>query len=100
MRIQGPNSQAIANAATDAASKSNAERAERKEQAASSKAVVVNIGEAAGGASRASARLSEEVAARLEEVRSQLQAGTYGIDFERLAERIASDELARAGVER
>lgn len=57
--------------------------------------VVVSAGakELSAAASRGDAARSERVA----NVRAQVQAGTYPIDRQKLAENIADDELMRAG---
>ena len=62
---------------------------------ASQASVVVSPGtrDLSAAASRADAARAERVSA----VRDKVQAGTYQVDRQKLAEGIADDELARAG---
>ena len=95
MRVDSSNAPGVAQQLTS----NRGEGKTRGEQTDDSKsAVVVSIGEAAKGSAEAAARLDSEVKTRLEAVRLQLQNSNYPIDFDRLAERIVEDELARAGL--
>jgi len=64
-------------------------------KAGGQESVVVSDGarEVSAAVARQSAARSERVAS----VRAQVQSGSYKIDRDRLAERLADDELARAG---
>lgn len=57
-------------------------------------AAVVTLSSA--GAAIQAGGASELMAARLEQIRLQIERGEYTIDLDKLAERIADDELARA----
>lgn len=70
--------------------------AERSESAKSAPAPT-SIDRASARAAAAGVKLGETVASRLQEVRRQLAEGSYPIDFDRLAERILDDEIARSG---
>ena len=91
MRIQGSNNAGQVQPKTgDAAAKSK----EQVDPGATDGAAVVSLGEAA---QKASSRLSNEINARLEEVRLQLSRDEYPIDLDLLATRIVDDEFSRAG---
>jgi|GEM_PF-4381938 len=94
MRIDGSNRPNAAGLGSGkaAAKQNQAAKAQGKDDA-----VVVSIGTAASKVGSPAARLPEDIAARLESVRAQLEAGTYEIDFARLAHRMADEEAARSG---
>ncbi|RMH40723.1 MAG: flagellar biosynthesis anti-sigma factor FlgM [Deltaproteobacteria bacterium] len=56
-------------------------------------AVVVAL----GSATRQVGALPKDVADRLERVRAQIADGSYQVDFDKLAERLVDEELARVG---
>lgn len=61
-------------------------------------AAVVSSGvaETSASSARAEAALQERIAA----LKSQIESGTYKIDFDRLANRLIDEELQRSGVSR
>jgi anti-sigma28 factor (negative regulator of flagellin synthesis) len=96
MRIEGKPSPVIADPPSSDRAKTVSNRPDSGEPRG---AVVLSIGDAAAKLAASSARLSESVSARLQEVRRMIADNSYPIDFDRLAERILDDESARAGVD-
>jgi len=69
------------------------EASTRPEIREGSAATVVTL--SAAGARAVEARDDNDIAARLTKIKSMIDAGHYPVDLEKLAERIADDEMLR-----
>lgn len=101
MRIETPTVAPVSNEAKSGQSASTAQPAPSPAAAAQSPAAVVTLSSAAAGAAKSSTtgEIREmpdpKVLARIAQIRQQLQNGSYPIDLDVLATRIADDEVAR-----
>ena len=94
MRIVGQNTYSTDLAPGAKARTAKGEAADRGDAVAQD---TVKLSESSGAAARALTADDAARAARIAEVKAQIESGGYPLDFQRLADTIVADELARGG---
>lgn len=94
MRIVGQNAYSTELAA---GSKTRAGKGEATKASDSVAHDTVKLSESSGAAAQALSAEDAARAARIAEVKAQIESGGYPLDFQRLADAIVGDEISRGG---